>query len=87
MSFEDNFSYQIRGDRLKNERISKSLREDALARSVCLSVKNIREIENSESFDSFYSFSVKVTAAKRIGKFLGLTESDFLETKVKNEGH
>ena len=88
MSFRDNFNFQIRGDRLKSERLRKSLREDAVARGVCLSVKNVREIEDSELSESFYSYAVKVTAAKRIGKYLGLTESDFLEVKAdKNEEH
>jgi len=84
MSYIHNFNYQIRGERLKSERLRKNLREDALARGVCLSVKNVREIEDSHDYDSFYSFAVKVTAAKRIGKYLGLEESDFLEIKASN---
>lgn len=88
MSFADNFKYQILGERLKNERLRKNLREDVLARGVCLSVKNVREIEDSELCESFYSFAVKVTAAKRVGKYLGLEETDFLETKVaENEDY
>ena len=88
MSFVANFKYQILGERLKNERLRKNLREDVLARGVCLSVKNVREIEDSELSESFYSFAVKVTAAKRIGKYLGLQETEFLEMKVaENEDH
>jgi hypothetical protein len=52
---------------------------EQLAHAVCLSKKNILEIENSEGFDSFYSYPIKVTAAKRVGRYLGLNESDFLE--------
>lgn len=82
MSFLENYTIIIKGDRLKRARMDLSLREDALARKVCLSVKNIREIEESESCISFYSYPVKVTAAKRVGRFLGLDESEFLEKKA-----
>lgn len=84
MSFLENYTIKIRGDRLRQARFEHGLREDALARKVCLSVKNLREIEESESCVSFYSYPVKVTAAKRVGRFLGLDESEFLEKKVEN---
>ena len=84
MSYLQNFNYQIRGNRLKSERLKKNLEEGALARGVCLSVKNVREIEESHDCDSFYSFAIKVTAAKRIGRYLSLEESDFLEMNASN---
>jgi hypothetical protein len=55
------------------------MRVEYLAHAVCLSPKNILEIEESDTIDSFYSYPVKVTAAKRVGRYLGLDDSEFLE--------
>ena len=43
-----------------------------------LSYKQFEEIENGGS-SLFYTPEIKITAAKKVGKILGLNEDDFLE--------
>lgn len=74
-----NYNIRIVRDKIKAAREHSRLRVDYLAHAVCLSPKNILEIEESDTFNSFYSYPVKVTAAKRVGRYLGLDESEFLE--------
>jgi 3'-phosphoadenosine 5'-phosphosulfate sulfotransferase len=74
-----NYNIRIVKDKIKAAREHSRMRVDYLAHAVCLSPKNILEIEESDTFDSFYSYPVKVTAAKRVGRYLGLDDSEFLE--------
>jgi transcriptional regulator with XRE-family HTH domain len=66
-------------DKIKAAREHHRIPIKQVAHAVCLSQKNIIEIEESETFNSFYSYPIKVTAAKRVGRYLGLDESEFLE--------
>ncbi len=79
MANQTNPYARINNQKLKAARQEMRIDVEQLAHAVCLSKKNILEIENSEGFDSFYSYPIKVTAAKRVGRYLGLNESDFLE--------
>ena len=69
---------KIRGDILKNARINKSLDLDALAEAVCLKSWHIQQIEDADDYYYFYTSALKISAAKKIGKFLELDESSFL---------
>lgn len=79
-----NYNIRIVKDKIKAAREHSRVRVEHLAHAVCLSSKNILEIEESDAFDSFYSYPIKVTAAKRVGRYLGLNESEFLEV-IENE--
>lgn len=68
----------ILGNVLKQARLDKGLEISFLASQCCLSLKMIREIEDGGE-ESFYSQTIKFTAAKKVGKFLGLDESNFIE--------
>lgn len=48
---------------------------EALAHLACLSKKQIQQIENGQS-STFYSFAVKLTAAKKVAKLIQLDEKD-----------
>lgn len=74
-----NYSYKIEGQKIKSAREHLRIPVEQLARAVCLSVKNIKEIEDTNTSFSFYSFPIKVSAAKRVGKYLGLEQSEYLE--------
>jgi DNA-binding XRE family transcriptional regulator len=82
MTAQASYNIRIVKDKIKAARVHNGLRVEHLAQAVCLSTKNIVEIEESETYNSFYSYPVKVTAAKRVGRYLGLNESEFLEVMV-----
>jgi transcriptional regulator with XRE-family HTH domain len=65
------------GSALKAAREARRLERVELANLCCLSAKMILELEEG-GMTSFYSFPLKVNAAKRVGKFLNLSESDYL---------
>ncbi|OYY07907.1 MAG: hypothetical protein B7Y67_17365, partial [Polynucleobacter sp. 35-46-11] len=65
------------GARLKAAREARKLERVELANLCCLSAKMILELEEG-GMSSFYSFPLKISAAKRVGSFLNLTESDYL---------
>lgn len=71
----------IIGAELKSAREGKGLDRAELATKCCLSSKMILELEEG-GMTSFYSFELKLAAAKRVGAYLGLTQSDFLLQKV-----
>lgn len=60
-------------------RQKKGLTQEELANAVCLSKGQIREMEESDLYLSFYSMQIKIHAARRIGNYLGLKESDYLK--------
>ena len=69
----------ILGDKLKDAREKAGLSVEALAMKASLSFKQLEEIENGgNSF--FYTAEIKLIAAKKIGKMLGLNEDEFLES-------
>jgi transcriptional regulator with XRE-family HTH domain len=65
------------GARLKAAREARKLERVELANLCCLSAKMILELEEG-GMSSFYSFPLKISAAKRVGNFLNLTESNYL---------
>jgi len=69
---------KIRGDVLKKAREAKGLEPDELASAVCLDKRHILQIEHGDDHYYFYSSTIKVQAAKRIGKYLELDESNYL---------
>jgi transcriptional regulator with XRE-family HTH domain len=68
----------ILGDQLKNAREKAGLSLESVAKTSALSNKQLEEIESGGD-SSFYTLAIKVTAAKKVGKILGLNEDDFLE--------
>lgn len=66
------------GSTLKAGREARKLERAELANFCCLSSKMILELEEG-GMSSFYSFPLKISAAKRVGNFLNLAESDYLE--------
>ena len=66
------------GSSLKAARETRKLERAELAYLCCLSSKMILELEEG-GMSSFYSFPLKISAAKRVGHFLNLAESDYLE--------
>ena len=67
---------------LKAAREKKGLTAEELADIFCLKEWHIREIEEAETFFTFYSMAIKVKAIKRIGAYLGLKESDYLSLET-----
>jgi len=68
----------ILGEELKKAREKAGLSLEAVAKMATLSYKQFEEIENGGS-SLFYTPEIKITAAKKVGKILGLNEDDFLE--------
>ena len=64
---------------LKSAREEKGLSQEELAEIVCLKKWHIKEMEEAGTFMTFYSMAIKVHAAKRIGTYLDLKESQYLE--------
>jgi len=60
-------------------REEKGLSHEELAEIVCLRKWHIKELEEAETFGTFYSLPIKIQAAKKIGAYLGLSEDQFLE--------
>lgn len=69
---------RIRGDVLKIARENCGLDQEALANAVCLKSWHINQMEDAEDHYYFYSMALKIRAAKKIGKYLGLEESSYL---------
>jgi len=69
---------KIRGDVLKHAREDKGIDAKDVALAVCLDKRHIFQIELGDDHYYFYSLKIKVQAAKRIGKYLELEESDYL---------
>ena len=67
---------------LKAARVKKGLTAEELADIFCLKEWHIREIEEADTFFTFYSMAIKVKAIKRIGAYLGLKESDYLSLET-----
>lgn len=60
-------------------RQEKGLTQEELAQIICLKKWHIREMEESDTFRTFYSMQIKVHAARKIGFYLELKENQFLE--------
>ena len=59
-------------------RQERGLSHEALAKIVCLSKWHIKELEEADTFLTFYSMAIKIQAAKRVGQHLGLSEDQYL---------
>ncbi len=69
----------IDGKRLKEARIEKNLTEAELAKECVLVAKHIIQLENGET-SNFFSAHHKVQVAKKVGRYLGLEESEYLNS-------
>ena len=67
---------------LKAAREKKRLTAEELADIFCLKEWHITEIEEADTFFTFYSMAIKVKAIKRIGAYLGLKESEYLSLET-----
>jgi transcriptional regulator with XRE-family HTH domain len=67
----------ILGSALKAAREARRYERGELASLCCLSAKMIAELEEG-GMSSFYSYPLKINAAKRVGNLLNLSESDYL---------
>ena len=67
----------ILGSALKAAREARRYERSELAGLCCLSSKMILELEEG-GMSSFYSYPLKINAAKRVGNLLNLSESDYL---------
>ena len=65
----------INGELLRLKRESLGWLVSDMATRACMSVKQIRQLEEGGS-SAFYSDSVKLTSAKKVGAILGLTSDD-----------
>jgi ribosome-binding protein aMBF1 (putative translation factor) len=71
---------RILGEVLRTAREERGLSFEELGEAVCLRKWHIHEIEESDTFFTFYTMAIKIHAAKRVGKYLNLDESDYLDT-------
>jgi transcriptional regulator with XRE-family HTH domain len=69
----------INGDKLKQTRLDKNLSEAELAKECVLVAKHIIQLENGET-SNFFSAHHKVQVAKKVGRYLGLEESEYLNS-------
>ena len=66
---------EIRNEAFTKAREKLGLSVQDLAGQACLSARQIEQIENGE-MSSFYGAQIKVTAARKVAKLLGLSEQD-----------
>jgi transcriptional regulator with XRE-family HTH domain len=64
---------------LKKARIAKNLTEAELAKECVLVAKHIIQLENGET-SNFFSAHHKVQVAKKVGRYLGLEEREYLNS-------
>jgi transcriptional regulator with XRE-family HTH domain len=69
----------IDGEYLKKARIEKNLTEAELAKECVLVAKHIIQLENGET-SNFFSAHHKVQVAKKVGRYLGLQEGEYLNS-------
>ena len=74
MSQEEQF---INGELLRLRRETQGWALSDMATRACMSVKQIRQLEEG-GISSFYSSAVKITSAKKVGALLGLTTDEVL---------
>jgi transcriptional regulator with XRE-family HTH domain len=75
----------INGELLRFKREERGWLVGDMATRACMSVKQIRQLEEGGS-SSFYSESVKITSAKKVGAILGLTpEEVFASSAIEHE--
>lgn len=69
----------IDGETLKKARLEKNLTEAELAKECVLVAKHIIQLENGET-SNFFSAHHKVQVAKKVGRYLGLEVSEYLNS-------
>ena len=69
----------IDSESLKKARTEKNLTEAELAKECILVSKHIIQLENGET-SNFFSAHHKVQVAKKVGRYLGLEESEYLNS-------
>ena len=67
---------------LKAAREKKGLTAEELADIFYLKEWHITEIEQAETFFTFYSMAIKVKTTKKIGAYLGLKEAEYLNSET-----
>ncbi len=67
--------FEIRNEAFTKAREKLGLSIKDLASQACLSVRQIEQIENGE-MSSFYGVQIKLTAAKKVARLLGLSEEE-----------
>ena len=72
---------EIIGSALKTAREKRGMEAAELATMCCLSTKMILELEEGGT-RSFYNHQIKLSSAKRVGTFLGLSPSEYLDQAV-----
>ena len=63
---------------LKLAREESGISQAELANAVCLKPWHIRELEEADTFQCFYSMEIKLQSAIKVGTYLGLTKDQFL---------
>ena len=71
----------INGSYLREIRESLGWSHGEVASRACLSVKQVKQLEEGGA-SSFYSDNVKLTAARKVAGILGVSEADLLGTPV-----
>ena len=71
---------RILGEVLKAAREERGLPHEVLAEVVCLTKRHIKELEEADTFLTFYSMAIKIQAAKSVGQHLGLSEDQYLKS-------
>ena len=64
---------------LSAAREEQGLSHEVLAKAVCLSKWHIKELEEADTFLTFYTMTIKIQAAKRVGDYLGLSKDQYLK--------
>ena len=83
MSQEDIF---INGELLRLRREARGWVLNDMATRACMSVKQIRQLEEG-GMSSFYSAAVKMTSAKKVGTLLGLSAEEVFAQEVEATTH
>lgn len=74
----------INGDLLRLRREERGWVLNDMATRACMSVKQIRQLEEG-GISSFYSTAVKITAAKKVGALLGLSSDEVFAATTSPE--
>jgi cytoskeleton protein RodZ len=74
----------INGDLLRLRREARGWVVADMATRACMSVKQIRQLEEG-GVSAFYSVAVKATAAKKVGALLGLSSDEVFGSPAQNE--
>jgi pyruvate dehydrogenase E2 component (dihydrolipoamide acetyltransferase) len=71
----DQHDATINGPLLRLRRETRGWGQSDVATRACMSIKQIRQLEDG-GLSAFYSEAIKITAAKKVGALLGMTEAE-----------